>query len=82
MSKSSLIPAFTSFFLDASRPTQLELADMARAEADPANYDRFQPICRGPVFALFVMAAAVLAALPAMVARVVRNSLHLRRGNA
>jgi hypothetical protein len=82
MSRSTLVFSITSFFLNALRPTKVELADLARAEADPANYGRFQPICRGPMFALFVIGVAVLAALPAMVARLVRHSLHFRRGEA
>jgi hypothetical protein len=33
-----------------------KLLEMARRETDPAHWDRFQPITRGPVVALLGMA--------------------------
>jgi hypothetical protein len=58
--------------IDAFRPTQRELQDLARAETDPDQVARFQPICRGPLFAVMVIAAAGVAALPSLLARAVK----------
>ena len=58
--------------LEALRATEKELEDLARAETDPAQYARFEPICRGPVFALLVLAFAGLMALTVLPQRVIR----------
>ncbi len=58
--------------LEALRATEKEVEDLARAETDPAQYARFEPICRGPVFAVFVLVFAGLTALPVLPLRVIR----------
>jgi hypothetical protein len=55
--------------LDAFRPDQEELKNLALAETDPAQHARFEPICKGPVFAILILACAGMIAVPSLVVR-------------
>ena len=46
------------------KPTDREIRVLARRETDPRQAARFEPICRGPLFALVAIPLVVLAALP------------------
>jgi hypothetical protein len=54
-------------------PTDREILELARRETDVREADRFEPICRGPLFALIAIPLLVLAALPACLLRLVRG---------
>jgi hypothetical protein len=58
--------------LRALRPTEKELEAMARAETDPTRYAQFEPICRGPIFAILVLALAGFITLATLPIRMVR----------
>jgi len=45
---------------------------MARAETDPSLYPKFEPICRGPIFAVLVLALAGFATLATLPVRILR----------
>lgn len=55
------------------KPTDREILDLALRETDPAQASRFDPICRGPLFALLAIPLVVLAALPACLFRLLRG---------
>jgi hypothetical protein len=56
------------------RPTDREIVELARRETDAREAARFEPICRGPLFALVAIPLLVLAALPACLLRLLRGS--------
>lgn len=60
-------------------PRPEEIQALARREVDPREYARFEPIARGPLFALLALAAVGLAALPGCAARLL-EWLRARRG--
>jgi hypothetical protein len=60
------------------KPTDREIRELALRETDASEAHRFEPITRGPVFALLALACLGLAALPSLLWR----SLVGRRGDA
>jgi hypothetical protein len=68
--------------LDPFRPRQEELRKLALAETDPSQHARFEPICKGPVFAVLVLIYAGVIALPFLVVRAVRHVLGLSPGDS
>lgn len=57
------------------KPTEAEITRLAIDEADPLRYARFEPIARGPVFALCALALIGLAAIPSSLFRAIRGAL-------
>jgi hypothetical protein len=57
------------------KPTDREILELARRETDLRQAGRFQPICRGPLFALIAIPLVALAALPACLLRLIRGLL-------
>jgi hypothetical protein len=55
--------------LERVRPTDHEIRELALRETDAAQALRFEPIARGPVFALLPLACVGLAALPSLLWR-------------
>ena len=58
--------------LERLKPTHREIRELALRETDPAQADRFAPICRGPVFAVLALGVIGLAALPSLLWRLLR----------
>lgn len=58
---------------DRLQPSDAEIRALALRETDPAQAERFAPIARGPIFALLALCLVVLAALPALVLRLLRG---------
>ena len=56
-------PAGPSRLLQFLRPSEVEILDYARRETDWQSVDRFQPLARGPVVGLAVLACVGLAAV-------------------
>ena len=55
------------------KPTDREILELARRETDAREVDRFQPICRGPIFALVAIPLVALMALPSCLLRLIRG---------
>ena len=55
--------------LERGRPTDREIRELALRETDAAQALGFEPIARGPVFALLALACIGLAALPSLLWR-------------
>jgi hypothetical protein len=55
--------------LERVKPTDREIRKLAQREVDAAQAQRFEPIARGPVFALLALAVIGLAALPSLLWR-------------
>jgi hypothetical protein len=64
--------------LDLLRPEPLEIERLALREADPAHYEKFEPITRGFWFAVGVI---VFVGVLAMVLSPFRLLAHLLRGS-
>ena len=60
------------------KPTDTEITRLAIEETDPSRVAKFEPITRGPVFALLALAVVGLAALPSCLFRIVRGVLRSR----
>jgi len=60
------------------KPTEDEIVRLAVEETDPSRVAKFEPVARGPVFALLALAAVGLAALPSCLFRIVRGALRPR----
>ena len=60
-------------FLERLKPSHSEIRELALRETDPAQARRFEPIARGPLFALVALAAIGLAALPSALWRLLRG---------
>ena len=60
------------------KPTEAEITRLAIEEADPGRVAMFEPIERGPVFALLALAVVGLAALPSCLFRMARGALRSR----
>ena len=58
--------------LERLKPTDREIRELALRETDPAQAERFAPIAAGPVLALLGLALVGLAALPALLLRLLR----------
>lgn len=54
------------------KPRDQEVLALAEREADPRSAAQFEPISRGPWFAVIALAAVGLLSLPGMVWRVAR----------
>jgi hypothetical protein len=65
--------------LERLKLTDREIRELALRETDPARAEAFQPIARGPVFAVLGLACMGLAALPSLVLRLLAPS-RTRRG--
>jgi hypothetical protein len=61
-----------------ARPTDDEIIALAISETDHRSSRRFEPIARGPVFAVAAVVAVVMAAAPFVVARFVKSCLCTR----
>ena len=55
------------------KPTDHEILELAQRETDAREADRFQPICRGPLFALIAIPLVAVAALPSCLLRLLRG---------
>ena len=55
--------------LQRVKPTDREIRELALRETDASQAHRFEPIARGPVFALLALACIALAALPSLLWR-------------
>ncbi len=64
------------------KPTDREILALARRETDVREVARFEPISRGPLFAMIAIPLVVLAALPACLLRLIRGLLARDSGNA
>jgi len=69
------MPPRNTMPLDAFRPDHEELKKLALAETDPAQYARFAPICKGPLFAVLVLVYAGVIAVPSLVVRGIKGLL-------
>ena len=61
-----------------ARPTDDEIIALAISETDRHSSRRFEPIARGPVFAVAAIVAVVMAAAPFVVSRLVKGFLGIR----
>jgi hypothetical protein len=59
--------------MDRLKPTPQEIRALAEREADPRYYPQFQPIARGPVVAILLLAWVGLSAIPWTLWRLVRR---------
>jgi hypothetical protein len=57
------------------KPSEHEVIALALRETDAREAHRFEPICRGPLFAVVAIPAIVLLAIPSLVARALRGWL-------
>lgn len=57
------------------KPRDAEVLALAEREADPRLSAQFEPICRGPWFAVAALAVVGLLSVPGMVWRLVRALL-------
>jgi hypothetical protein len=64
------------------RPTDREVVELALRETDPREAPRFEPICRGPLFALLAIPALLLLSLPACLLRLLHGAWAGRSRNA
>lgn len=55
------------------RPSHDEIVELALRETDPREVDRFEPITRGPAWALVALILVGLASIPASVWRLCRG---------
>jgi hypothetical protein len=55
-----------------------EVARLARQEASVDCWSHFQPICRGPLFAIVALIAIVLSAIPSIILRQIASLLQRR----
>ena len=58
------------------RPTHAEIVALALRETNPGEAERFEPIVRGPAWALAALACIGLAAIPSCIARLARGAWH------
>lgn len=58
--------------VSALKPRDREVLALAEREADPRSAARFEPICRGPWFAVAALAVVGLVSLPGMAWRLAR----------
>ena len=58
--------------IERLKPTDDEIRELALRETDPAHAKRFEPIARGPVYAVLALVAVGLIALPSLLWRLVR----------
>ena len=66
-------PAGPSGLLELLRPTEAEILDYARRETNWESVDRFQPLTRGPIVGMAVLAGVGLAAAVALPVRLLRR---------
>jgi hypothetical protein len=62
--------------LERLKPTDGEIRELALRETDAAQAAHFEPIVRGPVFAVLALACIGVAALPSLLRRLITG----RRG--
>ncbi len=56
------------------KPTPAEIRELALRETDPAEWPHFQPITRGPLFAVLLLAGVGIAAAPSALVRMLRGA--------
>ena len=59
--------------IERLKPGETEIRELALRETDPTQARHFEPIVRGPVFAVLALAAIGLAAAPAMLWRLLTH---------
>jgi hypothetical protein len=64
------------------KPSDREILALALRETDPREARRFDPICRGPLFAMIAIPAVVALAIPSCVVRALRGWLRRDPGAA
>ena len=64
------------------KPTDSEIRTLALDETDPGRVSHYEPIARGPVFALLAIPGVLLLAMPFCLFRLLRSTFHARRENA
>ena len=72
-------PARPSRLLQLLRPSAAEILDYPRRETNWQSVDRFQPLARGPVVGLAVLACVGLAAVFALPLRLLRRVVERER---
>lgn len=60
--------------LERLKPTHREIRRLAHREVDPAQAASFEPVSRGPVFAVLALACIGLAALPSLLRRLITGA--------
>jgi len=68
-----------SKLLERLRPTDAEIRELARRETRPELASKFEPIARGPLFAIAALIAIGLAALPSLLVRLLLRTDSRRR---
>jgi hypothetical protein len=64
------------------KPSDREILALAMRETDPREAHRFEPICRGPLFAVIAIASIGLLAIPSLLVRAARASAGRDPGSA
>jgi hypothetical protein len=64
------------------KPTDAEIRRLALDETDPSRADHYEPIARGPAFALLALSVVLVLAMPSCLLRLVRGVLRARREGA
>ncbi len=62
------------------KPTEEEVRELALGETDPSAFRRFQPINRGPWFAVSAILVVLLVSIPASIIRLFKSGLHRDAG--
>lgn len=76
--RNALLSQIMRKLLQHFKPTDQEIRKLALDETDPRRVHRYEPIARGPVFALIAIPAVVLLALPSCLVRLLRGALRAR----
>ena len=67
--------------LQRLKPTEKEVRELALRETDMLAFRRFQPINRGPWFAVSAILLVLLVSIPACIIRLFRSVLHPDAGS-
>jgi plastocyanin domain-containing protein len=60
---------------DFLKPSDREIRELALRETDPARVEEFQPITKGPVVAVLILACVGIAAIPLTLWRLVSRGV-------
>jgi hypothetical protein len=60
---------------DFLTPSGEEIRELALRETDPARVAQFQPIVKGPVVAILILACVAIAAVPMTLFRLVKRGV-------
>lgn len=66
--------------LQRLKPTEEEVRELALRETDARAFRRFQPINRGPLFAVSAILVVLFVSIPASIIRLFRSGLHRDAG--